>query len=155
MEDLSKEQSKVITPILISYTPYSTHSLILLDLKTNQIVGNKTLTHTWKFLDLLSFFNDQITLDVLTPDTIIHCIKQNPFTTKGFAALLASNKLELSYYNRSEILPSVNCTRILFQQYLNPQKLHLLPEFIAQWNTKVAPNLNSITASQTESLDGK
>ena len=118
----------VFTPILVSYPTFKRHLLILLDLKTNRVAAYDYLLKPWGYNHLITFINNQVGNGKLTPgDTVLHTIKQNPFTTKAFAHFLLENQLDLSYYDRATVLPQIIGAKAFFQHFLDPQKINSLP----------------------------
>jgi hypothetical protein len=115
MEDLNSHQGVIIAPILLSFIYPQLHPnmfvLVLMDLKTNKILYVLQADDPFKLEDITTCFQHLMDNGVIIPaDTTMHLLKQNPFTTKGFAHFLVLNKFNISFYNRANDLPNINVT---------------------------------------------
>jgi hypothetical protein len=154
MQTVISSAKVILTPILINSTSsLNTHSLIILiDLKTNEIVGYHTLPRSWRYLDLNRFFTDFLLASKVELNNLaLHTLKTSPFTTKGFGYFILNHKIILSYYTRKETLQGVLCAKVFFRLiFKDPLFLLNLTTLIEVWNTKVAPNLNHVLSSKKD-----
>jgi len=150
LEDIKADTRLTLSPLIISYPKYKLYLLVIINLKSNQIISHKLALTPWTspmfntWLDEL----DEAKLINNSNNTCLHCLKITPFTTKAFLYKAYALNLDLSFHNRNEILPNILDVKNFFRLFLTPETLQLLPEYIEKWNTKYTPIIK-----ETENLN--
>jgi hypothetical protein len=143
-EIINKFDGLILTPVLITIgtvKPFSNvHLMLLINLKTAEIVGHSVQYTTWKASNLVEFIKTQVDMhadDWQNNQTIsFHAPKQTPFTTKQFGAYLYSNRYGLSFYNRNQQLSLILAVKNIFSKHVHPMTEESgIKHVIESWNS--------------------